>query len=177
MERNDLIEKVAQELANNKQQTIAESDNVSSLLVKQASKFSDLAGKASEIIKQANEEITLYKQEIIKLAAEKKEAELALMENVKKEKATKLANEMCEKGIISTFDIEKKAGEITCMSSEAYEMLKDTVDNLPLSRYVEKEAGENCLDSLTFVPGSGYNRDSGSKESMAEKISDMANNI
>jgi len=179
MDRKEVIEKISKELANNKQTiSVKEDKNTSLLLAKQASEFSALANKASLIIKQAGEEISFYKNEIVKLSAEKKEAELALMENVKKEKAIKLANTMCEKGMISSFDIEKKAEEIICMNSDAYEVLRDTIENLPTSK-IDKEASEDCSDSLS-LSGSLYNGVSDkedTKESMEEAISSMARRI
>ena len=179
MKREEVIEKISKELANNKQTiAVSEDKHTSSLLAKQASEFSALTNKASLIIKQAGEEIAFYREQIVKLSAEKKEAELALLENVKKEQATKLANTMCEKGMISSFDIEKKAEEIICMNSDAYEVLKDTIENLPTSR-IDKEASEDCSDSLS-LSGSLYNGvldKENDKESMEDKIANMANRI
>jgi hypothetical protein len=159
--REELIEKIANILS--PEQSAPETANTG--MNKTAS---ELMAKASSMLKVAAERERELLDHNEKLAYENQSLQAKVYELENKDKATKLAQLMNEKGMIKKAEVESKALEIMSLDKDAYSMLKQATENVQIKN--EKDG----VDSLTFLTGEYNIKGSNTKRTLADAIEDAA---
>ncbi len=166
--KDELIEKIASTVSEKNIKIVIQSPDK---LQEDFKKLASLANKTVEMLKVASAETKQSKSENEKLAHENKMLKLKLIASNKSDRAVKLAYKMHQNGLIKKADIEKKIDELMDMNDEAYEVVAETVDTM-----IEKEAGEQGIDSLAYIMDSD-DVEQIRKRSMAEEIDKMAKKL
>jgi hypothetical protein len=163
--REELIQKIATVIDGKCiNETIKKNENKD-----KENKDGELAKKAVELLKVAAQKIRQLEGSNEKLALENQRLYLEGVEKTRKEEATKLANEMNNKGLLKKADIQHKIDELSSMDDDSFSMFKDAVENLSLYN-----AEKDGVDSLTFVID---NNNINYRKTFADSINEAANEI
>lgn len=161
--REDIIEKIAGSVCSESKKT--KHDERDLLKIEDLQKFSKIASDASSMLKSSISKVKDLEESNEKLARENKILELSLIAKNRSDRATKLAYEMNEKGIVKKADINEKIDEIMDMNDDSYNFLADTIAG------IKKEAKEEGLDSLTFISKEDTIKE---RKTLADSINELA---
>lgn len=164
--REELIEKIATLIENNKKSCEDKKENETKKLDSENKEIIKKASTALKVAAQKIRELEVFNE---KLALENQRLYLENIERKKLDEATKLAYEMNNKGLIKKADIENKITELFSMDDQSLEMLKTAISNISLNN-MQKDG----IDSLTFVVD---NNNINYRKTLADSINEAANEI
>lgn len=169
MEPKDILNKIASHIP----ELAAKAAQRDALIEKQAA-TSFLLKESSEALVKAANQIQFLEATMQKLAEEKERAELLLTTREKAEQATKLAKQMLHKGMIKRADYEGKIDDLMELSTEAFEVLSQTVDEMLVK---QADYGQNALSKVSYLIDGEQDSSSSEKPDFSEAIVDRAKRL
>lgn len=146
--REQVIDKVAHLIQNDSRAYTHIKKNADAQLYLE--KMTKLASDASTMLKQASETQSAMMEKIASLEKENETLKAEIYSKVKDDRSTRLANEMIDKGIIKKAEYNAKKEEIYKMDDQAFNILKDIVDNMNIQKIASEELG---VTSLMYIAG------------------------
>lgn len=146
--REEVIDKVAHLIQNDSRAYTHIKQNIDKQLY--LDKMTKLASEASGMLKQASENQSLMMEKIAYLEKENDDLRAQITSKIKDERSTSLTNNMIDKGIIKKAEYNAKKEEIYNMDDQAFNILKDIVDNISIQKTASEEIG---VTSLMYIAG------------------------
>lgn len=146
--REEVIDKVAHLIQNDSRAYSYMQKNANTQIYLE--KMTKLASDASVMLKQASESQTLMMEKIASLEKENETLKAEIYSKVKDYRSVRLANEMLDKGIIKKAEYSSKKEEIYNMDDQAFNILKNIVDNINIQKVASEDLG---ISSLMYIAG------------------------
>ncbi|MDD4403104.1 MAG: hypothetical protein PHI24_14975 [Desulfitobacteriaceae bacterium] len=108
----------------------------------------DKVATASEMLKQAHCKIASLEEDLGSLTETNKRLKLQIVAKERSQRATKLAKDMFQRGMIKQADINDQVDYIMGLNDENYNILLKTVENVPVKQARDVQKG---LDKVSYM--------------------------